>query len=116
MRHALLSPSSSGIWLKCPANPQYSQKGEYTVGIPAATGTLIHQMAEMEQKGNLENTTLEGYWLDRVEKVEDFEITVDQNMIDCARVYVDYVAQRVKELNGKLLVEEQVSLEEISGS
>lgn len=116
MRHALLSPSSSGIWLKCPANPKYSQKGEYKVGIPAATGTLIHQMAEMKQKGNLENTTLEGYWLGKVEKVEDFEITVDRDMIKCAEVYVDYVAERVKDLDGKLLVEEQVSLEEISSS
>ena len=32
--------------------------------------------------------SLEEYWLGKVQMVEDFEIEVDQDMIDCANVYV----------------------------
>ena len=81
---------------------------------PSANGTLIHSMVEMQLKERMENTTLEGYWLDRQENIEDFIITVDQDMIDCAKTYVDYVQQRQKELDGKLLIEEKVAIEEIS--
>ena len=35
-------------------------------------------------------------------------------MIDCAKIYVDYVQERAKRLNGKLLVEQKVRCQEIS--
>lgn len=113
-RHALLSPSASNIWMKCAGMPKLAQNVPYQVSGPAANGTLIHSMVEMQLKERMENTTLEGYWLDRQENIEDFIITVDQDMIDCAKTYVDYVRQRQKELDGKLLIEEKVAIEEIS--
>ena len=108
MAHAIFSPSSADRWFKCPASAYLNYQAEYTVGLPAATGTLIHSMTEMLLKDRLRDMTLRDYWLGRKEVVEDFEIEIDQEMINCARVYTDYVKQRTDELNGKLLIEEQV--------
>jgi hypothetical protein len=100
--------------MACPGMPQLlaSTNVEYKVGIPAATGTLIHEMVETLLKGRLNNLTLEEYYLDTTHHVEDFDITVDQDMIDCANDYVDYIDQRVQDLDIKRpLIEEKVSLE-----
>jgi hypothetical protein len=114
MAHALLSPSASNIWLKCPGMPKLAQDVPYQVSEAAANGTLVHQMVEAQLKDRLDNITLEDYYLNKEENIEDFIITIDQSMIDCAKVYVDYVRKRQKELEGKLLIEERVSIEEIS--
>ena len=108
-KHALLSPSASDKWTVCPGMPKLASQVGYTTSIPAVTGTLVHQMSEILMKGHLDgDISLEDYWLGKVEMVEDFEIKIDQEMIDCARTYTEYVEQRTKELNGKLLIEEQV--------
>jgi hypothetical protein len=86
----------------------------YTVSQAAAEGTLLHQISEMQLKDRMENAMLETYWLDRTEVIEDFEIEINQDMIDCAKAYVDYVNETTERLDGKLLIEEKVSLEEIS--
>lgn len=114
MKHALLSPSSADKWTNCPGMPKLAAKVNYQVGVPAAVGTLIHSMTEQLLKGFLVDVSLEDYWLGKKELVEDFEIEVDQDMIDCAKVYVDYVQNRTKEIDGRLLVEQKVRLEEIS--
>ena len=116
MAHATLSPSSFSRWKECPASPRMIKEfgGEYTVGIPAATGTLVHEMCEMLLKGRLNNMSLEEYWLGKVQMVEDFEIEVDQDMIDCANVYVEYIRERAEALGGTLLIEERVFMDEIS--
>ena len=117
MAHALLSPSSAKIWMSCPGMPKLARQVEYKVGIPAATGTLIHSMTEMLLKDRLENVTLKEYWLGRTEHVEDFDITVDEEMIACAEVYVNYIKKRQEELGIKrLLIEERVSMEEVSSN
>ena len=115
MAHATLSPSAFTRWKECPASPMMiKQYGEYSVGIPAATGTLVHEMCEMLLKGRLNDMSLEDYWLGKVQVVEDFEIEVDQDMIDCANVYVNYIQERAQALGGKLLIEERVFMDEIS--
>jgi hypothetical protein len=114
MKHALLSPSSADKWFECPAMPTLAAKVDYQVGLPAAVGTLIHSMTEQLLKGFLVDVTLEDYWLGKTELVEDFEIVVDQDMIDCAKIYVDYVQDRAKRLNGKLLIEQKVRVNDVS--
>ena len=114
MAHAKLSPSGSKIWMACPGMPNLAMEVPYSTSLPAATGTLVHSMTEMLLKDRLENVTLQDYWLGRKENVEDFEIEVDEDMIKCAEVYVDYVNKRKEELNAKMLIEERVSMEEIS--
>ena len=71
-------------------------------------------MCEMLLKGRLNDMSLEDYWLGKVQVVEDFEIEVDQDMIDCANVYVNYIQERAQALGGKLLIEERVFMDEIS--
>ena len=114
MSHAKYGPSAAEKWTKCPAMPTLVRQADYKVGIPAATGTLIHQMTEMVLKERLDNATLKDYWFGTKHVVEDFEIEVDEDMIDCAEMYVDYINKRTEELNGKLLIEEKVYLSEIS--
>ena len=116
MAHAKLSPSAAKIWMACPGMPQLlaSMDVEYKVGIPAATGTLIHEMVETLLKGRLNNLTIEEYYLGTTHHVEDFDITVDQEMIDCANTYVEYIDKRVQELDIKRpLIEEKVNMPEI---
>ena len=114
MAHAKLSPSGSKIWMACPGMPNLAMEVPYSTSLPAATGTLVHSMTEMLLKDRLENVTLQDYWLGRKENVEDFEIEVDEDMIKCAEVYVDYVNKRKEELDAKMLIEERGSMEEIS--
>jgi len=115
MQHAKLSPSAAKIWMECSGMPSLASKVPYRTSLPAASGTLIHSMTEMLLKDRLENTTLSEYWLGRTECIDDYEITVDEDMISCAEVYVDYVNRRQKELGAKKkLIEEKVSVNEIS--
>jgi hypothetical protein len=100
--------------MACPGMPNLAMEVPYSTSLPAATGTLVHSMTEMLLKDRLENVTLQDYWLGRKENVEDFEIEVDEDMIKCAEVYVDYVNRRKEELDAKMLIEERVSMEEIS--
>ena len=115
MAHAIFSPSSADRWFKCPASAYLNYQAEYTVGLPAATGTLIHSMTEMLLKDRLRDMTLRDYWIGRKEVVEDFEIEVDEDMVACAEVYVDYIEKRQKELGARSVIEEKVYLDEISG-
>ena len=114
MAHAIFSPSSADRWFKCPASAYLNYQAEYTVGLPAATGTLIHSMTEMLLKNRLRDMTLRDYWLGRKEVIEDFEIEVDEEMVSCAEVYVDYIQKREKELGARRVIEEKVYLDEYS--
>ena len=79
--------------------PKLAAQVPYQVSIPAVTGTLVHQISEIIMKDRLDgDITLEDYWLGKVESVEDFEIEIDQEMIDCARTYTEYVQAKTKNL------------------
>ena len=41
-------------------------------------------------------------------------VDIDEEMVECAEIYVDYISKREKELKAKKLIEEQVTLEEIN--
>lgn len=116
-KHALLSPSASDKWTKCAGMPKLASQVPYQASIPAVTGTLVHEISEVIMKDMIDgNITIEDYWLGKVERVEDFEIEVDQEMIDCAKIYTDFIKTKQQEMNGKLLVEEQISIHEITDS
>ena len=114
MAHSLYSPSSADRWFNCPASPKMSEQVPYTVSLPAAEGTLLHQISEMKLKDRMEGTDLKGYWLGRTEVIEDFEITIDEDMIDCSEQYVDFVNWKNEEYGGSLLIEEKVMIDEIN--
>lgn len=114
-KHAKYSPSGAERWFACPGSIKLSEGVEREpVGRPALVGTFVHNMAEMLMKGHLEGVSLEDYWLGKSETVEDVIIYADQDMIDCAKFYVDYIEGRAKELKAKPLIEEQVGIEEIN--
>jgi hypothetical protein len=91
--------------------PGLAKDVKYEVSEAAAIGTLVHQIAEMYLKNLMDGCSLEDYWLDKEEVVESFKIKIDQNLIDCAK---DFIQSRQKDLKGKLLVEEKLYLDEIS--
>lgn len=110
MAHALYSPSAAERWFGCPASAKMNAQAEFTSSLPAATGTLIHHMTEMLLKDRLRDMTLRDYWLGRKEIIEDFEIEIDEDMVECAEVYVDYILKRQEELNARRLIEEKIYL------
>jgi len=114
MAHALASPSSADRWFNCPGSVLANADMPYETNLAAANGTLIHHMTEMLLKDRLRDMTLRDYWLDRKEVIEDFEIEIDEEMINCAEVYVDYILKREEELGARKVIEEKVYLNEIS--
>ena len=53
-KHALLSPSASDKWTRCPGMPKLAAQVPYQVSIPAVTGTLVHQISEIIMKDRLD--------------------------------------------------------------
>jgi len=114
MAHALASPSSADRWFNCPGSVLANADMPYETSLAAANGTLIHHMTEMLLKDRLRDMTLRDYWLNRKEVIEEFEIEIDEEMINCAEVYVDYILKREEELGARKVIEEKVYLNEIS--
>ena len=114
MTHAPANASGADNWFSCPAYIKENADKPRETSLPAATGTLIHSMTEMLLKGRLIDVGLREYWLGRTEVVEDFEIDVDESMVDCAEIYVDYILKRQKELNATKIIEEKLYINEIS--
>ena len=117
-KHAVCSPSSFDRWQKdhCPYSAQANARIPSVSSYPASEGTVMHEIAEMELKGNIEGVSLEEYWLGKEIDQEDSTILVTQELLDKAKIYIDYVRKRTEELEGKLLIEEKVNLEEIHES
>lgn len=112
--HASRSPSASKRWMSCPGSIKLSEDIPFSSSYAAASGSIVHNMSEMLFKGHLENVSLSDYWLDKTEVYDDFEVTVTKDMIKCAETYVHYVETRTQELDGKLLIEEKLRIDEIS--
>ena len=114
MAHATLAPSSISRVIRCPGSAIPNAEAPNTSSFPAARGTAIHEMCEQLLKDRLDGITLSDYWLGRTVELEGFAIEIGQEEIDIAETYVNYIRQRTEELNGKLLIEEKVYLNEIS--
>jgi len=114
LAHATLAPSSISRVIRCPGSAIPNAEAPNTSSFPAARGTAIHEMCEQLLKDRLDGITLSDYWLGRTVELEGFAIEIGQEEIDIAETYVNYIRQRTEELNGKLLIEEKVYLNEIS--
>ena len=51
----------------------------------------------MELKGNIEGVSLEEYWLNKKIENEHNEILVTQELLDKAKIYINYVKERTGE-------------------
>lgn len=114
MAHAKLAPSSISRVIRCPGSAIPNAEAPNTSSFPAARGTAIHEMCEQLLKDRLDGITLSDYWLGKTVELEGFAIEIGQEEIDIAETYVNYIKQRTEELNGKLLIEEKLYMNEIS--
>lgn len=90
--HAKFSPSSSGVWLKCPSSVRLSEGIEDVAGPAAERGTRIHSVAENLLRGeevpaeNLELIPEALPYVDFVQTVtQGYEVLIEQ------RVYLNDV-------------------------
>ena len=113
MAHSILAPSSINRIIRCPASARINAEAERRGSLAAARGTQIHEMVEMRLKNRLEGITLADYWLGKDCDVDGFEFTINQDDINMAEDYVDYVLKRKEDLNGRLLIEERGAAPEI---
>ena len=114
MAHATLAPSSISRVIRCPGSAIPNAQAPSSSSFPAARGTAIHEMCEQLLKNRLDGVTLSDYWLGKTVELEGFAIEIGLEEIIIAETYVNYIRQRTEELNGKLLIEEKVYLNEIS--
>jgi hypothetical protein len=90
--HALLSASSAARWLACPpsavaAEVYPKQDTEYT-----REGTLAHEVAEIYAGGGITAPGNE----------------IDQEMIECAKGYAEYIQEQTKSDSATVLLEQRV--------
>ena len=114
MAHAKLAPSSISRVIRCPGSAIPNAEAPSNPSFPAARGTAIHEMCEQLLKDRLDGISLSDYWLGKTVELEGFAIDIGQDEIDIAETYVNYIKQRTEELNGKLLIEEKLYMNEIS--
>ena len=114
MAHAKLAPSSISRVIRCPGSAIPNAEAPNTSSLPAARGTAIHEMCEQLLKDRLDGITLSDYWLGKTVELEGFAIEIGLEEIMIAETYVNYIRQRTEELNGKLLIEEKLYMNEIS--
>lgn len=96
--HALLSASSAHRWLNCPPSAVAAELYPATDTEYTREGTLAHEVAEAMVAWRLD--------------IKDEEIRVgngvDQEMIDCARAYADYIEELKQTDDAVVLLEQRV--------
>ncbi|MBO5123390.1 MAG: DUF2800 domain-containing protein [Oscillospiraceae bacterium] len=90
--HALLSASSAHRWLNCPPSAIAAAAYEDEGSEFAAEGTLAHEVAEA---------------IANRRTVSD-RLVINQEMIDCAREYRDYIQEHIKSPTATVLLEQRV--------
>ena len=120
--HAKLSPSASHRWLHCPAAPRLEAPFPDTTSYDAALGTAVHDIGERalqvyKKTGDLEACD-PGHQLGREVVVAGWDepFTVDEEMVEGARVYVVTVVSELKRLGlgpDALQVEHRFRLDQI---
>lgn len=96
--HALLSASSAARWLACPpsavaAEAYQEQDTDYT-----KEGTLAHEVAEVFARHTEPDTA----------RLVSELGGADQEMVDCADSYADYIQEQIKDDNAVVLLEQKV--------
>lgn len=96
--HALLSASSAHRWLNCPpsavaAEAYPRQDTEFT-----REGTTAHEVAEHVARGGNPN----------LEELRDWMPDVNQEMIECAKGYADYIQEQIQEPDALVMLEQRV--------
>lgn len=105
--HSLIGASSSERWLHCPGSVRlYAMIPDRRETIYAATGTAAHEVCELSLVNDAEPESFLGQTI----KTKEFDVLVDDKMVDAVRVYVDFVRGQHKEYGGTLMVEHPFDL------
>ena len=99
--HALLSPSSSSRWLKCPASVTMWSHLTDKSNKFAELGTAVHELGEVCLTTGSEAEQFIGKHFNDIE--------VNSKMVSDAQLYVDYVRNLLTDTS-ELLVEERINL------
>ena len=89
--HAVWSASATARNCVCPGAIAMSSLCEDVEREAAAWGTCAHQIAEKCLRGRLDDAAAA---IGTTEKSGKFEFVVDEEMANCAQVYVDYVREK----------------------
>lgn len=88
--HSTLGASSAARWMACPGSVKLAEKAgpeAHKSGYAAAEGSAAHKVLE----DCLNNRSEPWEFIGRVYKIDDFEITVDQDMTDAVQRALDYI-------------------------
>ena len=96
--HALLSASSSHRWLACPSSAVAAEAYPQQDTDFTREGTLAHEVAEWVASGNSKNTNFP--------KGQDEG--VNNEMLECAHAYRDYIQEQKKRDDAHVLLERKV--------
>ena len=94
--HALLSASSAHRWLACPPSAVAAEAYPRQTSEFAQEGTRAHEVAE-----RMVRARLRGY---KASVAED----ADQEMVDCAQGYRDYILEQIQSDDALVLLEQRV--------
>lgn len=86
--HARLSASAAERWFNCPGSAALVAGYPRSSSLSAATGTFAHHIASeclLHAKDPAD-------WLGNKTLVDGHEVTCDQEMVDCVRGYIEYIA------------------------
>ena len=105
--HAEWSASASDRRWACPGSLALEAGLPDREGSAAAWGTACHQVCDKALKQNRDAID----FLDTVEKTKAHVFEVDEEMVECAQTFIDYVRQRAED--GEMLVEQKFSLDSL---
>lgn len=106
--HAKLSPSGAHRWAKCPASVVLEAPYPRTSSVYADWGTAVHHISAEHLLNDVDLDDFLNVGVD----VGDALLVIDQDMIDCAKSYV----QTVRDLQGgcEILVEYSVPIDHLT--
>lgn len=97
--------SSSKKWLTCPASIQREAGRPNKSSNDALWGTACHYISEQVLLGLVES---QSQYLDAALIFDGSEVIVDAEMIECSKVYTDFVRHLVETTGGALSVEQRL--------
>lgn len=108
--HALLSASGAHRWLNCPPSAKLEAELPDSTSVYAKEGTLAHEICELKLRKHLGSIT-KSFATRTINKLKRNELFNDE-MLDYADGYVDYIIEKTRSDDAVVLVEERLDFSE----
>lgn len=105
--HATWSASATARNVQCPGALALGQGSSDEESIHAARGTAGHEVGEKCLRGDQNAVDFLGDTI----KTKKFSVEIDEEIVDSAQQYIDYVRQRA--MRGTLLIEQKFKLDDL---